>query len=230
MLTPHAANQLRLQLVAIPGLCDQAHEDLEPSGAAGSGMPSGTRTPPIPARLDILSLLGPASTAEHIPDPHHDQIGDRPAAAILSSWCELIWGYPCTNVRTACRLLLGHDAHATAITAGYAEDYAHEIGQLYTRLTRLARTYTPPVALRCPKCRQRALAVDPGHGYLCTEPTCNITLPPDLYDHLAEQERIAQLERNDRARERRQRQAAAAAAAAAAELTAAQPTAIDHAS
>lgn len=185
MLTPHAATQLRLQLIAIPGLYELAYEDLEPSGAAGSGMPTGTRTPPIPARLDILSMFGP-SAAGTVHDPYNDQTGDVPAAAILSNWCEVIWGYPCHSVPTAVQILLNNTA--TAITAGYCEDYAAEIAALYRRLTSLARTYAPPLPLRCPQCRKLSLVSDPGRGYRCCDPDCAITMLPDLYDHLTQEQ------------------------------------------
>lgn len=214
MLTPHAANQLRLQLRAIPDLCEQAYEDLEPSGTAGSGMPTGTRTPPIPARLDILSLLGPAAAGD-VHDPYGDQVGDRPVSAVLSAWCELIWGYPCHSIPTAVRILLNH--HNEAVLSGYCDDYAAEIQALYRRLSSLARTYAPPLPLRCPRCRQLTLESDPGRGYLCCDPDCPTTLSPDLYDHLAEQQEYAQLIRNAARRQRAADTAAAASAAAEAE-------------
>lgn len=185
MIPPRAANELRYQLLEIPDLCTQAYEDLQPSSNRATGMPSGTRTPPLPVREDILSLLGPAAAGD-VHDPYGDQSGPVPAATVLSSWCEVIWGYPCRSIPTACRLLL--DNHRVACEADYAQDYAHEIRGLYRTLTGLARTYSPPLALRCPRCTQYSLVTDPGAGYRCIDPDCTTILTPDLYDHLAQTE------------------------------------------
>lgn len=185
MLTATAANRLRYQLLEIPDLCTQAYEDLQLSGGRGSGMPTGSRTPPLPLREDILSLLGPAAAGD-VHDPYGDQTGPVPVSAVLSSWCQAIWGFPCPSITTACGILLRH--HTQAVAADYAPVYAGEIAQVHYRLTLLARTYMPPLSLRCPGCQQFTLTPDPGRGYLCCDPDCHIRLLPDLYDHLAEEQ------------------------------------------
>lgn len=206
MLTTAAARTLRVQLVEIPDLCALASEDLEPSGGRSTGLPSGTRTPPLPVREDILTLLGPATAAD-VHDPYGDQTGPPSVASVLSAWCEVIWGNPCPSIRTAVIILLR--CHDQAVTEPYATDYAREIKETHRRLLNIARTYTPPLALRCPQCHKFTLTTDPGRGYRCCDPDCHATLLPDLYDHLADQERSTQLHRNAR-RDQLQHQHAAA--------------------
>lgn len=182
MIPPRAAHELRYQILAIPTLCELAYEDLAPSSHRGTGMPTGSRTPPLPVREDILSLLGPAPAGD-VHDPYGDQTGPVPVITVLSSWCEVIWGYPVTSITTACSLLLKH--HNRACEADYAADYAREISDLHRTLAHLAQAYTPPLALRCPSCTQYTLAQDPGRGYHCLDPDCAVRLDPDLYDALA---------------------------------------------
>ncbi|MEU7066922.1 hypothetical protein [Streptomyces sp. NPDC046161] len=55
----------------------------------GGGGRTGTRTAPLPGRLDTLNLVGPAA-AGTVVDPHGDQTGDMPIAGVLSSWVLLI--------------------------------------------------------------------------------------------------------------------------------------------
>ncbi|MFC1410476.1 hypothetical protein ACEZCY_14550 [Streptacidiphilus sp. N1-12] len=185
MIPLPAATRLRYQLMALPGLAATAYEDLAPSSHRGTGMPTGTRTPPLPVREDILSLLGPGDYLTQ-PDPNGDQTGDIPIPAMLSNWCQIIWGYPCTGISTAVEILLRH--HTRACAADYAADYARDISTAHQRLEALARTYAPPLSVRCPRCTQLTLAVDPGRGYLCCDPDCHTRLNPDQYDHLAEEQ------------------------------------------
>lgn len=62
--------------------------DATPGASAGQRV-SGTRTAPLPARLDVLNLLGPGSAHVHVHrrDEHDDQIGELPTLVWLESWC-----------------------------------------------------------------------------------------------------------------------------------------------
>lgn len=53
-------------------------------GASTSQRVSGTRTAPLPLRVDVLNLVGPGSA--HVTDPHGDQEGDLPPLVWLEQW------------------------------------------------------------------------------------------------------------------------------------------------
>lgn len=173
MLTTGAAARLREQLLRIPELAAYAYLDLAPSSTRSSGMPSGSRTAPLPAREDVLSLFGPAAPGD-VHDVHRDQTGPVPVQAVLSTWCELVTGRRCTNITTACSLLLDH--HQEAVQAEYAQAYATDIGDLHHRLDSLAGVYQRPVSIRCPRCNRRSLTISPGRGYECADHTCGVIL------------------------------------------------------
>lgn len=214
MLPPAAANLLRLRLRTIPDLCALAAKEIHPTSSPSSGMPGAHRCDPqMPLREDVISLLGPAPDGDVI-DLYGDQTGPVPVAALLSSWCEVIWGQRCNNIAAACYVL--QCCHDQAIAAPYAETYAEEIAHLYRRLTTLVGVYTAPVAMRCPACHKRSLETDPGRGYRCVDPDCASHLTADLYDHLAIEEAARRHQaRTEAARRQAEAEEAAAAAAAA---------------
>jgi hypothetical protein len=53
-------------------------------GASTGQHVSGTRTPPLPVRVDALSLLGPGSAA--VADTNGDQTGALPTAVLVDQW------------------------------------------------------------------------------------------------------------------------------------------------
>jgi hypothetical protein len=55
----------------------------------GSPVRSGTRTPPLPGRLDTLNLIGPSAPGD-VTDPHGDQHGPLPVTAVLGAWVRII--------------------------------------------------------------------------------------------------------------------------------------------
>jgi hypothetical protein len=55
----------------------------------GSPVRGGTKTPPLPGRLDTLNLLGPAAPGD-VHDQHGDQHGPLPIGAVLGAWVRLI--------------------------------------------------------------------------------------------------------------------------------------------
>lgn len=61
--------------------------DATPGSSTGQRV-SGTRTAPLPVRLDVLSLVGPGSANVHVDrrDEHDDQIGELPTATWLLQW------------------------------------------------------------------------------------------------------------------------------------------------
>lgn len=83
---PHACPVCRTRLCAIlDGIANQhAHLDAT-KGRGQTQRVSGSRTPPLPLRLDPLDLaLPPHIHAVH--DPNHDQTGHPGIATILDSW------------------------------------------------------------------------------------------------------------------------------------------------
>lgn len=59
--------------------------DARPGASTGQRV-SGTRTAPLPLRLDVLNLVGPGSAT--VTDPHADQTGDLPTLVWLEQWVD----------------------------------------------------------------------------------------------------------------------------------------------
>lgn len=57
--------------------------DATPGASTGQRV-TGTRDAPLPARLDVLNLVGPG--ADGVSDPHGDQVGDLPPLVWLEQW------------------------------------------------------------------------------------------------------------------------------------------------
>lgn len=83
------AGQLRSWLTSIPNLMIVLREGSMQREAAGSVGRSGTKTAPLPGRLDTLNLIGPAAVGR-IDGPLEDQCGDIPIAATLAGWVQVI--------------------------------------------------------------------------------------------------------------------------------------------
>jgi hypothetical protein len=85
---PHVCDSDRRRLAAeladIPTLHAQLRDHLEPGTGTGVRV-SGTRTPPLPVRLDALNLLiaGPVGVTA---DPNLDQCGAIPPLVVLDLW------------------------------------------------------------------------------------------------------------------------------------------------
>lgn len=79
-------------LRSIPAALTVLHGSLQRERSGDTGR-AGTRTAPLPGRLDVLNLLGPAASGR-IHDPygqaHADQCGDRPIGDVLVGWVRLV--------------------------------------------------------------------------------------------------------------------------------------------
>lgn len=73
--------ELPAQLVVLRGSRQRETSDAPRVG--------GSRTAPLPGRLDVLNLLGPHAPGD-ITDPRGDQTGPLPIAGVLGSWVRLV--------------------------------------------------------------------------------------------------------------------------------------------
>jgi ribosomal protein S27AE len=123
---------------------------------------SGTRTAPLPGRLDTLNLIGPAAHAD-IHDPHGDQIGERPLVGVLGDWVRLI----CEERRLNGPDQWAETALATWLTGqlGWAsqQSWADELHAALRNMTWAIRgiarldILTRPVSRPCPRCDMLSL-------------------------------------------------------------------------
>ncbi|GAA2227294.1 hypothetical protein GCM10010430_03340 [Kitasatospora cystarginea] len=120
---------------------------LLPGSAPRSGWVSGaTREAPLPCRLDVLSLLGPAAE-ESVRDPHGDQVGAEPILGTLLSWARLIFeegnyyrpsgGWATIGALVA--FLADRDVIEWVVRQPWADEYADEIATVHRQLIPLAR-------------------------------------------------------------------------------------------
>lgn len=162
----------------------------------------------LPAALDInplgvIDLTYPAhggAGATTVHDPHHDQTGNIPIAALLDSWARdwqatlpnvgdhlpaptvpLLIRWLFTRAMTAC------DMHPAV------DDFARELGALLARIRNTINVNLNPVRYRapCPYCGTTTLRRDPGADWIeCkggkpAEPGCGRLWGEDEYGLLA---------------------------------------------
>jgi hypothetical protein len=147
--------------------------DPTPSGSAGEKV-TGSREAPIGARVDVLDQILPVSLLadEMIHDPFRDQVGERPAAAVLDAiakeWLEVRRGRglrehrPVPTVVNLCAWLADRLDWACERLPDSIGDNADEIRQLCGRLHSLngnnrSRDPEPLPATPCKKCGHIAL-------------------------------------------------------------------------
>jgi hypothetical protein len=75
-------------LASIPAALTVLHGSMQRERSGDSGR-AGTRTAPLPGRLDVLNLIGPAAWG-NVHDPYGDQTGQRPIIDVLGSWVRLL--------------------------------------------------------------------------------------------------------------------------------------------
>ena len=176
--------RMRDQLAAL--VDEYALLDPRPSGGAGEKV-SGTRTAPLPGRLDVLNLVGPGSV--HVTDPYGDQTGELPTAVWLEQWVrdwrdvrgqgEHLPGTTVTELSAwlSFRLDWACDEHQAI------DEFAAELKQQLGALRAVNRSGEPkpePLVTPCPTCRLRALVRVNGGDVHCQE--CGRILRPDEYD------------------------------------------------
>lgn len=191
-----ATDRLRRQLAELPELLAYAQLALLPGSAPQSGWVSGaTREAPLPCRLDVLSLLGPAAE-ETVRDPYGDQVGVEPILGTLLSWARLVaeesnyyrpsggW-----TVGGLVAFLADRDVFEWAVQRPWADEYADEIAAVHWQLVPLARLRPRrrPMSLPCPRCELLTLTAEDGRDIECSNPGCGTILRQSEYDDRAEQ-------------------------------------------
>lgn len=125
----------------------------------GSGGRTGTRTPPLPGREDVLSLIGPAAWTD-VHDVHGDQTGPIPVMGTLSTWVRLIceergWYLPGAVTEEGLAEWL---AHAPRLAWVSRQEWAGEmhdelLGMIHAvRGITQVRPRSRPVPQPCPRC------------------------------------------------------------------------------
>ena len=199
MLNPAATATLRAQLAELPELLVYGHLALLPgSGPRGARVTGATRTAPLPCRLDVLSLLGPASP-DAVHDEHGDQGGAAPIVGTLVGWVRVHEEegpfVDCRSYTLGGMLdyLRAPNVLAWAVEQPWAREYADEIAAAHRSLLpfELLRARRRMLQLPCPRCGLKTLAVEDGHDAECGNPDCQIILRPAEVDdhterHLAE--------------------------------------------
>lgn len=200
MLTAPAATRLHDQLLELPELLTLAHLALLPGSARLGGRVSGaTRTAPLPCRVDVLSLLGPAAPGT-VRDPYGDQDGITPIAGTIQTWARLIAEetHQCLVTSTVggqLRFLTLRPVLAWTVRQMWADDYATEIGDVHRQATHLAmvRPRRTPMQMPCPACDMLSLVREDGKDIDCVTPGCTVRMRQGDYDWRAEK-LLAELE------------------------------------
>ncbi|WP_328313116.1 hypothetical protein OG432_24555 [Streptomyces sp. NBC_00442] len=123
---------------------------------------TGTRTPPLPGRLDTLNLVGPAAL-EAVWDADGDQHGDIPISGTLGGWVQLITEERHVHgprIRTEEALAGWLEPHlgwaAIQPWVGEMRDELYSMMRAVRGITQL-RPRVRPVDQPCPRCDSLAL-------------------------------------------------------------------------
>jgi hypothetical protein len=204
MLTPTAATRLHRQLTELGELLAYAHLALLPGSAPRGGRVSGaTRSAPLPLRLDVLSLLGPAGNRT-VRDPYGDQHGLTPVIGTLTAWARVVEEeHPCssrpgrqhtcradeTTIGSLLAYLTARDVLAWSVQQMWADEYAAEINAVWRALQPFAmlRPRRQPLPqLPCPRCDLLSLVREDGRDVECTTPGCGVILRQGEVDDRAQ--------------------------------------------
>lgn len=194
MLDFTAATRLHRQLTDLPELLAYAHLALQPGSAPRGGRVSGaTRTAPLPCRLDVLSLLGPAAP-DTVRDLTGDQHGLTPVIGSLQAWARIVEEeHPCSSrpgrehtcrpneatIGSLLAYLTARDVLAWTVQQPWADEYAAEINAVHRALQPFAllRPRRRPLPqLPCPRCDLLSLVREDGRDVECTTPGCGVIL------------------------------------------------------
>jgi hypothetical protein len=162
--------QMRTWLQQIPAALTVLRDgsmQRERTGQAGRG---GTRTAPLPGRLDTLNLVGPAATAD-VHDPHGDQTGDRPIVGVLGDWTRLVCeerrldGPDCWTETALAAWLQLHLGWASR--QAWVDELHMALRDMTWAIRGIARVdiRTRPISRPCPRCDQLALSQTDGDQY-----------------------------------------------------------------
>lgn len=86
---PACQGDLHALLAELPHQMVLLRASLHPGAPTHTGTTGGRATAPLPVRLDVLSLLGPAAAAGTVRGPAADQTGPVPITAVLQDWVSL---------------------------------------------------------------------------------------------------------------------------------------------
>ena len=186
-LTAHL-HELQWQL---PHLRACLHLDRSPTTG---GTHTGTAHSPLPARADVLNLLGAGSNSATLNDPYGDartdQDGPVPIDTMLRGWAEMLAGHirlaPTPWRRPGRTWAAWHIAYLPwTLTAEWAGLFHQELGDVLTRVRRITHTEPQRHAqdAPCPSCDAFGLVDEDWANYIeCT--VCGRLLTGDEYrDH-----------------------------------------------
>jgi hypothetical protein len=130
----------------------------QPLKTGGDGRGGRAVHAPLPGRLDVLNLLGPASRQD--PSDGQDQVGSTPFLAVLAGWCEVVEEErrltPCRRNATTMTNRLLTDLTWIA-EQSFAGDFFGEIEELLKAAQRITMTAPVMELLRgvvCPSCER----------------------------------------------------------------------------
>lgn len=167
--------RMRAQLSAIPAALVVLRDGSLQRERTGEPGRSGTREAPLPCRLDVLNLVGPAASGT-VRDPHGDQVGARPVAGVLGDWVRLV----CEERRIDGPDRWTEEAMAGWLTAqlgfastqGWVGELAAELWDLTTAIRGIARVEvrTRAISRPCPRCQMMTLSRTDHDAYTrCSE-------------------------------------------------------------
>ncbi|MGW1492593.1 hypothetical protein [Streptomyces sp. NPDC002402] len=144
----------------------------------GSPTRGGTKTPPLPGRLDTLNLCGPCAPG-NVHDPNGDQDGPLPVAATLGSWVRLC----CEELRLDPPLPATEEALASwlderlswLVRQPFAGEAHQELGDMMRVLRAIThvRPARRPVPRPCPRCSCLTLSETDWQPYIeCGNADC----------------------------------------------------------
>lgn len=144
----------------------------------GSPTRGGTKTPPLPGRLDTLNLCGPCAPG-NVHDPYGDQEGPLPVAAVLGSWVRLC----CEELRLDPPLPATEEALASwlderlswVVRQPFAAEAHQELGDMIRAVRGITRVRPArrPVPRPCPRCSCLTLTKEDHDLYVrCGNETC----------------------------------------------------------
>jgi hypothetical protein len=153
---PRCFSRLSLTLAELPEEHTRLMLEYQPSRTGGDGRSATAVHAPLPCRLDVLSLLGPASRQN--PSDARDQVGPVPFAAVLAGWVGVLDEErnltPCRRNVTAMTERLA--AHLGWIcTRPWVRDFFTEIEELLKAVRKITLTETRMELVRglcCPSC------------------------------------------------------------------------------
>lgn len=160
-----------------------AELDLTKGSATGERV-SGSRTPPLPLRVDPLDLGMPARI-QSVHDPYGDQVGEISIASTLDLWArdwQTHWWatLPPPTVDNLAQWLLERLDDACNLH-GAIDDFAFELNDRLRRLRPRAPRPELKTNVPCPRCEHAALYRMPGSDRIeCG--TCPALLTMDEYE------------------------------------------------